>query len=70
MSVGMRKSQNKVLQFPTPPKEPVAAPIVTQIGIGRFAIHWDMEDLLASCPREREGKLLAWPARPPVQRKM
>jgi hypothetical protein len=43
-----------VLSFPPPPEEPLASTIVVQIGNERFAIHWEIEELLAAVP------LLLW----------
>ena len=46
----MKKSEKKVLPFPTPPKEPAATTIICQIGNERFAIHWEIEDLPPAAP--------------------
>jgi hypothetical protein len=45
MSVLMKTTRNKVLQFPKPPEESKTSPIVVQIGNERFAIHYQMEEL-------------------------
>jgi hypothetical protein len=54
MTVVMKNSQKKVLQFPKPPEEPGAQTIVCQIGNERFAIHYEIEDLPPAAP------LLLW----------
>ena len=54
MSVLMKIRPKNVLLFPTPPEEPLASTIVVQIGNERFAIHWEIEELLAAVP------LLLW----------
>jgi hypothetical protein len=46
MTVLMKNNQKKVLPFPKPPEEPANAPIVVQIGNERFAIHYEIEDML------------------------
>ena len=45
MTVLMKTTRNKVLQFPKPPEESKTPPIVIQIGNERFAIHYEVEDL-------------------------
>ena len=46
MTVVMKNRQKKVLPFPKPPEEPKPSTIVVQIGNDRFAIHWEVEELL------------------------
>ena len=46
----MKNRPKKVLQFPTPPEEPVASTIVVQIGNDRFAIHSEIEELPPTSP--------------------
>jgi hypothetical protein len=46
----MKKSEKKVLPFPTPPIAPAASTIVCQIGNERFAIHFEIEDLPPAAP--------------------
>jgi|HubBroStandDraft_3_1064219.scaffolds.fasta_scaffold2039760_1 hypothetical protein len=41
----MKKKRAKVLPFPKLPKEPEASTIIVQIGMDRFAIHYEIEDL-------------------------
>lgn len=50
MTVLMQNSQKKILQFPKPPEQHVTSPIVVQIGSERFAIHYEIEDLLPIAP--------------------
>jgi hypothetical protein len=46
----MKKSEKKVLPFPTPPIEPAASTLICQIGNERFAITWVIEDLPPAAP--------------------
>ena len=41
----MKNKKNKVLLFPTPPKEPEDLSIFVQIGSQRFVIRYAIEDL-------------------------
>ena len=45
----MKKTKNKILPFPAL-KEPVTQTIVCQIGMERFAIHIEIEDLPLPAP--------------------
>jgi hypothetical protein len=46
----MKNSIKKVLPFPVPPEEPLAATSILQIGHDRFAIHWEIEKLPPARP--------------------
>ena len=73
MTVLMKTTRNKVLQFPKPPEESKTSPIVVQIGNERFAIHYRMEELPADtataavkAPRQKAtAKIVKFPAARP-----
>jgi hypothetical protein len=46
----MKNQKNNVLPFPKPPEEPGGSTIICQIGIERFAIHLQVEDLPPAPP--------------------
>lgn len=41
----MKKNDKKVLPFRPPPPQPDSNTIIAQIGISRFSIHFEIEDL-------------------------
>lgn len=46
----MKKDEKKLLLFPPPKPEPADNTVIVQIGISRFAIHFEMEDLPPPLP--------------------
>jgi hypothetical protein len=53
----MTNPTKKVLPFPRPAEEPLAATTFLQVGQDRFAIHWEIEKLPPARPFVvREGK--------------
>ena len=49
----MKKSEKKVVPFPTPQRELATSTIICQIGNERFAIHFEVEDLPPAAPLQR-----------------
>jgi hypothetical protein len=41
----MKKNEKKLLLFPPPKPGPVDNTVIVQIGVSRFAIHFEIEDL-------------------------
>jgi len=41
----VKNRNKKILQFPTPPEEPLLTTVIFQVGSTRFAMHWSIEAL-------------------------